>query len=63
MKHTLHHIIGILVYFITPEDSSRSVRYGLLSADVKNNTVSLGSAKAVFWVLNVCLLFYLLSLI
>lgn len=56
-------MIQILTYFLTPEDSTRPVRYGLLAVNIDDRTLSLGSFKSIFWIVNICLAFALIALI
>ncbi|MCG8567235.1 MAG: hypothetical protein MI747_19355 [Desulfobacterales bacterium] len=54
----------ILVYFFTPEDSTRTLSQGGdLTFSINAENLNLGSLKALFWVGATSLFFYLLTLI
>lgn len=63
MKHTIQKMIQILTYFLTPEDSSRPVRYGVLAVSIGDRNFGLGSIKSIFWIASICLAFILVTLI
>jgi len=63
MKPSLKKIIKIIVYFFTPEDSATPIQHPTLSFNIKHNQISIGSAKALFWVMNSMILVCLMSLL
>jgi len=63
MKNLFNKIIEIIVYFFTPEDSSTPIQRGLISFDLESERLSIGSAKALFWVMNSMLFMFLISLL
>ncbi|MBU1341961.1 MAG: hypothetical protein KKE44_17350 [Proteobacteria bacterium] len=63
MKTKLNKIMEVLGYFFTPEDSATPIHRGLISFDIKSDRIGLGSAKALFWVMNSMLLMYLITLL
>ncbi len=65
MNQMIKKAIAIIIYFFTPEDTSQT-NYGHLSIAFKPDSDDLGfrglgSAKALFWIVNGILIFYLLS--
>ena len=55
--------VAVIKYFFTPEDSSTPIQRGVISFDIKPERLGIGSAKALFWVLNSILFLMLLSLL
>lgn len=62
MKKNLRTFSSVMVYFLTPEDSSTINKSGSLTIDMDNTRMNLGSAKAIFWVMGTLGLFYLSTL-
>jgi hypothetical protein len=56
-------IIEIIIYFFTPEDSATPIHHPTISFNIESDMVGIGSAKALFWVMNPIILMYLLSLL
>lgn len=52
-----------MVYFFTPEDSERQISHGDISFRIDYNSLDLGAAKAIFWLINAIVVFYLLTLL
>lgn len=63
MKTLIRNLMGIIIYFFSPEDSGRPVRHGYLSFTIDPGNIGMGSAKALFWVMNAAILVYLLTLL
>ena len=63
MKDYLYNIIRVIVYFFTPEDSATPIQSGTISFRIEHDTIGIGSAKALFWVMNSMILMYLISLL
>ncbi len=63
MKEILNKIIHIMIYFFTPEDSQDQIRHGFIAFHVDGNSLNLGAAKAIFWLVNAIVFFYLLTLL
>ncbi len=63
MKTSLKKIMEIIIYFFTPEDSTAPVNKPGISFSIKPGMVGLGSAKAVFWLINSMIFMYLISLL
>lgn len=63
MKTQVNKTIDILKYFFTPEDSATPIQNGLISFDIKPDRIGIGSAKALFWVMNSMIFMYLISLL
>ena len=61
MKKLLCKITRMVIYFLTPEDSGYLVHHGSLSFSIDADTLSLGSIKAVFWLVMALMLPYLFS--
>jgi hypothetical protein len=63
MKEILNKICHIMVYFFTPEDSERQIGHGFIAFNIDADSLNLGAAKAIFWLVNAIVLFYLLTLL
>jgi len=63
MKKILNKIFHVMVYFFTPEDSEKQVNHGFISFNIDATSLNLGAAKAIFWLINAIVLFYLLTLL
>jgi len=63
MKEIFKKIWDVLVYFFTPEDSERQIAHGFISFNIDADSLNLGAAKAIFWLVNAIVLFYLLTLL
>ncbi len=63
MKKIFKKIWAILIYFFTPEDSERQIDQGFISFNIDADSLNLGSVKAIFWLVNAIVLFYLLTLL
>lgn len=63
MKKILKKIIPVLIYFFTPEDSERQVSQGFIAFHVDGDSLNLGAAKAIFWLVITIVFFYLLTLL
>lgn len=61
MTKYINTIIAVVKYFFTPEDSDRP-SLGSLTFSVDHQAIGIGSAKALFWVVNATLIVTLLSL-
>jgi hypothetical protein len=51
MKKWLGNIPPLVIYFLTPEDSGQLVGHGTLLFGIEAGTLTLGSVKAVFWLM------------
>ena len=63
MKEMLKKILDVIIYFFTPEDSEKQISHGFIAFNIDSNSLNLGAAKAVFWLINAIVLFYLLTLL
>ncbi len=63
MKEMLNKILDVIIYFFTPEDSERQVSHGFIAFNIDADCLNLGAAKAIFWLINAIVLFYLLTLL
>ncbi len=63
MKEMLKKILDVMIYFFTPEDSERQIPNGFIAFNIDSNCLNLGAAKAIFWLINAIVLFYLLTLL
>lgn len=63
MKTTLKKIMQVMIYFFTPEDSSAPVHKPSISFNIEPGMVGIGSAKAVFWLMNSMIFMVLISLL
>jgi hypothetical protein len=63
MKALLSKITKIIIYFFTPEDSATPIHNGIISFNIESDMVGIGSAKALFWVMNTMIFMYLVSLV
>lgn len=63
MKNISRRLMKLVIYFFTPVDSTQPFRSGRLSADINFSDLDLGAAKALFWVINVWLILYLVIMI
>ncbi len=63
MKALLNKIMKVIVYFFTPEDSSTPIHNVTISFNIESDMVGIGSAKALFWVMNSMIFVYLISLL
>ncbi|WP_022667118.1 hypothetical protein [Desulfospira joergensenii] len=63
MKGIIKRLMRLLIYLFTPEDSSGPVRYGILSLAPGPARPGPASAKVLIWMLNACVLSFLLSLL
>ncbi|MBC2705045.1 hypothetical protein [Desulfobacula sp.] len=61
MKALLKKIMGVIIYFFTPEDSATPIHNGIISFKIESDMVGIGSAKALFWVMNSMIFVYLIS--
>ncbi|THB80257.1 MAG: hypothetical protein D3926_08165 [Desulfobacteraceae bacterium] len=62
MKQFINQTLKVLIYFITPEDSTRS-GHSILSFGLPENLMNLGSLKTMFWFVNTLILLYLITLL
>ncbi len=62
MKAIIDQLTKVLVYMVTPEDSTR-MGNSVLSFGLSSRLVSLGSFKALFWVFNSMVILYLITLL
>jgi len=63
MKALLNKITEVIIYFFTPEDSSTPFHNVTISFNIESDMVGIGSAKALFWVMNSMIFVCLLSLL
>ena len=63
MKAFFDKIIKVIIYFFTPEDSATPIHNGIISFKIESDMVGIGSAKALFWVMNSMIFVYLISLL
>jgi hypothetical protein len=63
MKKILNKIIPVLIYFFTPEDSQGQIGHGFIAFHVDGDSLNLGAAKAIFWLVTAIVFFYLLTLL
>ncbi|MBU8848868.1 MAG: hypothetical protein KOO65_11760 [Desulfobacterales bacterium] len=63
MKAFLKKITNVIIYFFTPEDSSTPIHNVTISFNIESDMVGIGSAKALFWVMNSIIFVYLISLL
>lgn len=63
MKAILNRIIQIMIYFFTPEDSQGQIHHGFIAFHVGGDSLNLGAAKAIFWLVAAIVFFYLLTLV
>ncbi|MCP3941610.1 MAG: hypothetical protein GY710_09035 [Desulfobacteraceae bacterium] len=63
MKNRFKKIFRVLIYFFTPEDSEKQIDHGFISFNIDSANLNIGTAKAIFWLINTMILFYLLTLI
>jgi len=63
MKTSLKKIMEVIIYFFTPEDSTAPVHNPGISFNIEPGMVGLGSAKALFWLMNSMVFMYLISLL
>lgn len=63
MKDIINKIFKVLVYFFTPEDSATPIQRGNISFTIEQDMIGIGSAKALFWVMNSVILMYFISLL
>lgn len=62
MKHLINQITRVLVYFMTPEDSTNT-GHSIISFGVPSNLNRLGVLKTMFWFFNVLIVLYLITLL
>ena len=63
MKTLLNKITQVIIYFFTPEDSATPIHNVTISFNIESDMVGIGSAKALFWVMNSMIFVYLISLL
>jgi hypothetical protein len=63
MKTSHSSIMEIIIYFFTPEDSATPIHNPTISFNIESDMVGIGSAKALFWVMNSMIFVYLISLL
>ncbi|MBT3177620.1 MAG: hypothetical protein HOG03_02385 [Desulfobacula sp.] len=63
MKTSLKKVIQVLIYFFTPEDSTAPIHKPTISFNIESGMVGIGSAKALFWLMNSMIFMYLISLL
>jgi hypothetical protein len=63
MKEYINTITRIMVYFFTPEDSATPIQNSTISFNIEHDMIGIGSAKALFWVMNSMILMVLISLL
>lgn len=61
MENKQPTMMDVIKYFFTPEDSGRTLDNTDLSFTVDSSSIGLGTAKALFWVMNAGLLLTLLA--
>ncbi len=63
MKTLFSKIAEVLIYFFTPEDSSTPIHTGIISFNIETDAFGIGTAKALFWVMNSMIFMYLITLL
>lgn len=63
MKPLENKILKTLFYFFTPEDSATPIQNRVACFNFNASHMGIGSAKALFWVMNSMILTYLISLL
>ncbi|RLC23515.1 MAG: hypothetical protein DRH93_07105 [Deltaproteobacteria bacterium] len=63
MKAQLNKTKDMIIYFFTPEDSATPIQRGIISFDLHSDRMGIGSAKALFWVMNSMIFTFLISLL
>lgn len=63
MKDQIKKLLNVIIYFFTPEDSATPIQNSTLSFNIEYDMIGIGSAKAIFWVLNSIGLMYFISLL
>lgn len=63
MKNLFRTITTVVIYFFTPEDSATPIHNPTISFNIESDMVGIGSAKALFWVMNSIIFVHLLSLL
>ncbi len=63
MKTYMSKIMKIIVYFFTPEDSATPIHSNSLSFHIEQDAIGIGSAKALFWVMNAMILMMIISIL
>ncbi len=52
MNDYINKITQVIVYFFTPEDSATPIQNSTISFSIEHDMIGIGSAKALFWVMN-----------
>ncbi len=52
MNDYINKITQVIVYFFTPEDSATPIQNSTISFNIEHDMIGIGSAKALFWVMN-----------
>jgi hypothetical protein len=63
MNTQFNKTVNVIKYFFSPEDSATPIQNGLIYFEIEPNRIGIGSAKALFWVMNCMIFMYLLSLL
>lgn len=63
MKELFGKIPEVIRYFFTPEDSSTPFHNVTISFNIESDMVGIGSAKALFWVMNSVIFVHMISLL
>jgi hypothetical protein len=63
MKTLFSKIVEVMIYFFTPEDSSTPIHRSIISFSIESDSLGIGSAKALFWVMNSMIFMYFITLL
>ena len=63
MKEMIATWKRVLIYFFTPEDSATPIQRDAISLNIEHDMVGIGSAKALFWVMNTIIFMMFISML
>ncbi len=63
MKTYMNKIMEVVIYFFTPEDSATPIQNSIISFNIEHDAIGIGSAKALFWVMNAMIFISLISML
>ncbi len=63
MKPYMNKIMEVIIYFFTPEDSATPIQRGIISFNIEHDSIGIGSAKALFWVMNAMVFMMFISML
>jgi len=63
MRTELKKIMAVIIYFFTPEDSATPIHKTNISFNIEPDMMGIGTAKALFWVMNSMIFASLISML